>query len=259
MDDEPYDDLEGDVAFAVDGLLEGDVDALHDLGNALLKAGHPSVAARFFFEAQKRGVSDSLLNLGNAKLDSGDDDEAASWFERSAESGDVKGAFMAAQHAADRGDLDRAEHFYRRAAAMPETAVRLGAVLRALGRSDEAAALVYETRFVSPESAVECVIGGSVSGQEAVELLESFLETDPLPVLVTLAGRYEERGDVARARAALEDATRRGDENAQTNLGILLIDIGELDEARRLLTLSCSSGDELACRALAEEGWGSVS
>lgn len=164
-----------------------------------------------------------------------------------------------ADYAADQGDLDRAEHFYRRATAMPETAVRLGAVLRALGRSDEAAALVYETRFVSPESAVECVIGGSVSGQEAAELLESFLEADPLPVLVTLAGLYEDRGDVSRARTVLEDATRRGDENAQTNLGILLIDLGERDEARRLLTLSCSSGDELACRALAEEGWESVS
>lgn len=255
MSHERYDDVDEDVALAIDGLLEGDVDALHDLGNALSRAGHHAAAATVFYEAQRRGVTDSLLNLGIAKMDLGEDDAAAVWFERSAEAGDVKGAFMAAQLAADTGDLARAESFYRRATVLPETAVRLAKVLRGLGRGEEARALVYETRFDSPESAVECVLGGLVVGDEGIALLESFVETDPLPVSVTLANLYEERGDVARARATLEDATLLGDENAQTNLGILLIDLGEPDEARRFLTLSCESGDELACRALAERGW----
>lgn len=255
MSHERYDDVDEDVAFAVDGLLEGDVDALHDLGNALRRAGDHAAAATVFHEAQRRGVTDSLLNLGIAKMDLGEDDAAAVWFERSAEAGDVKGAFMAAQLAADTGDLVRAESFYRRATALPETGVRLAKVLRALGEDDEARALVYETRFDSPESAVECVLGEMVPADDRVALLESFADTDPLPVSVTLANLYEERGDVARARATLEDATLLGDENAQTNLGILLLDLGEPDEARRLLTLSCDSGDELACRALAEPGW----
>lgn len=250
MSDEPNDDFERDVADAIDGLIEGDVDALHDLGNAFSRAGHYSFAAMFFFEAQLRGVSDSLLNLGIAKLDLGEDDEAARWFERSADSGDAKGAFMAAQLAADQGDLYRAEFFYRRAMALPETAVRLAKVLRGLRRAAEADALVYETRFVSPESAVECVLDGSVSAEEGTELLESFLETDRLPVLVTLAGLYADRGDVERARAMLEESTREGDRHAQTNLGILLLDLGERDEGRRLLTRSCAFGDEVACRAL---------
>jgi tetratricopeptide (TPR) repeat protein len=203
----------------------GDTKAWRVLGDALEAQGRSVEALRTLRSAAERGDARAALALAHRLLDAGRKLEAWHWAQVSADAGD---ALAAATLAAWRWDETRdlaLEPQLRAGAELHEDArTGLAALLRATGRVEEARAVLEE---------------GALLGELASWLPLGNLYRDELDDDVAAAAAY---------RAGIEG----GDLHSHHNLGVLLLDAGDVDGAIEHFSVAAAGGDELAARVLRE-------
>jgi tetratricopeptide (TPR) repeat protein len=203
----------------------GDTKAWRVLGDALEAQGRSVEALRTLRSAAERGDARAALALAHRLLDAGRKLEAWHWAQVSADAGD---ALAAATLAAWRWDETRdlaLEPQLRAGAELHEDArTGLAALLRATGRVEQARAVLEE---------------GALLGELASWLPLGNLYRDELDDDVAAAAAY---------RAGIEG----GDLHSHHNLGVLLLDAGDVDGAIEHFSVAAAGGDELAARVLRE-------
>ncbi|WP_138731935.1 tetratricopeptide repeat protein [Modestobacter excelsi] len=206
-------------------LEAGDTKAWTVLGDALEAQGRSVEALRTLRSAAERGDARAALALAHLLLDAGRQLEAWHWAQVSADAGD---AVAAATLAAWRWDETRdpaLERQLRAGAEVHEDArTSLASLLRATGRVEEARAVLEE---------------GALLGE-----LASWL---PLGNLYR-----DELGDDVAAAAAYRAGIEGGDLHSHHNLGVLLLDAGDVDGAIEHFSIAAAGGDDLAARVLRE-------
>jgi len=195
------------------------------LGEALEAQGRAAEAERTFRQAAGRGDADAALQLAYVLRDSGRQLEAWHWAQFAA---DADSEVAAATIACWRWDETRdptLEPQLRAGVEVYEHArTSLSHLLRATDRVEEARAVLEE---------------GALRGEVASWLPLGNLYRDELDDDVAAAAAY---------RAGIEG----GDLHSHHNLGVLLLDGGDVDGAIEHFSIAAAGGDDLAARVLRE-------
>ncbi len=203
----------------------GDTKAWTVLGDALEAQGRTVEALRTLRSAAERGDARAALALAHRLLDAGRQLEAWHWAQASADAGDVVAAATLAAWRWDETRDPALEPQLRAGAHVHEDArTGLAALLRATDRVEDARAVLEE---------------GALLGE-----LASWL---PLGNLYR-----DELGDDVAAAAAYRAGIEGGDLHSHHNLGVLLLDAGDVDGAIEHFSIAAAGGDDLAARVLRE-------
>ena len=203
----------------------GDTKAWTVLGDALEAQGRSVEALRTLRSAAERGDARAGLALAHRLLDSGRTLEAWHWAQVSADAGDaLAAATLAAWRWDETHDLALEPQLRAGAELHEEARTGLAALLRATGRVEEARAVLEE---------------GALRGEVGSWLPLGNLYRDELDDDVAAAAAY---------RAGIEG----GDLHSHHNLGVLLLDAGDVDGAIEHFSVAAAGGDELAARVLRE-------
>jgi len=201
----------------------GDTGSWLNLGHVLQDVGDLAGAMRAFREASLAGDSEGTLALAFSHREQGEPDKAEDVAKQAADAGNLQAAGVLAGWRWDR-TLDPALEADLRAGAdhHPSARADLADLLHSTGRTAEAR-IVLEL--------------GARLGEK-----ESWL---PLGNLYA-----DELGDSIAAEAAYRSGIDCGDIRSHHNLGVLLEQRGEVEEAMKHFRLAAVAGDALAAAAL---------
>jgi len=203
----------------------GDTKAWTVLGDALEAQGRSVEALRTLRSAAERGDARAGLALAHRLLDSGRTLEAWHWAQKAAEAGNAVAAGILASWRWDETRDPALETQLRTGAGHhPHARTSLAALLRTSGRVEEARAVLED---------------GALHGEVASWLPLGNLYRDEL-------------GDDVAAAAAYRAGIEGGDLLSHHNLGVLLLDAGDVDGAIEHFSVAAAGGDELAARVLRE-------
>jgi len=203
----------------------GDTGAWTVLGDALEAQGRSIEALRTLRSAAERGDGRAALALAHRLLGAGRKLEAWHWAQASADAGDVVAAATLAAWRWDETRDPALEPQLRAGVEHYEHArTSLSHLLRSTGRVEEARALLEE---------------GALQGR-----VSSWL---PLGNLYR-----DELGNDRAAAAAYRAGIEGGDLHSHHNLGVLLLDAGDVEGAIEHFSIAAAGGDELAAQVLRE-------
>ena len=269
--------------------VHGDPVALFDLGNSLSALGRWDEAALAHRRAAEAGEDDAWLNLAHdlAELERWAEAESAA---RSALAAGDRGAWLVLSDALAAQGLSVDAHRLLRAAADrgdDEAALALAQTLREAGRQLEAWHWVRVSADAGNDVAAGTLAGwrweethdpalepelragaehaeGARTGlaallrrtdrvEEARAVLEEGALHGQVPCWLPLGNLYrEELGDDVAAAAAYRAGIEAGDLHSHHNLGVLLLDAGDVDGAIEHFSIAAAGGDELAALVLRE-------
>jgi tetratricopeptide (TPR) repeat protein len=215
---------EAEVA-ARTALDRGDPRGWQVLGQALHEQGRAADAERAFRAAAGRGDVHAALELAATLRESGQQLEAWHWAQFAADAGSAVAAGTLACWRWDE-TRDRALEPQLRAGAehQPQARASLADLLRSTGRVEEARTVLEQ---------------GAARGEVASWLPLGNLYRDEL-------------GDDVAAAAAYRAGIEGGDLHAHHNLGVLLLDSGDVEGAIEHFSIAAAGGDDLAARVLRE-------
>jgi len=267
----------------------GDAVALFDLGNSLVALGRREEAVAVYQQAADGGEDDAWLNLSTVLAVLGRWAEAESAARRALDVGDRGGwsALGVALEGQDRAA--EAERVLRAAAAAGDdaAALELAYVLRDAGRDMEAwpwaqwaaeagndtargtiaswrwdqthdPALEPQLRaaiehYEHARTSLSHLLRGTGRLEEARAVLEEGALRGEVASWLPLGNLYrEELQDDVAAEAAYRAGIEGGDLHAHHNLGVLLLDAGDVDGAVEHFSIAAAGGDDLAARVLRE-------
>jgi Tfp pilus assembly protein PilF len=252
----------GDLRGAEDAyrraLDAGEPEAAYHLGDFLVQIGRPADAEEHLRAALASGDVDAHIPLGNALWDLGETAEAERHYRAAAQAGQAAGLHNLGLVLREQDRLEESAAAFRAAVpSEPDALVELAILLSddLIGEAEEAEALLREAIDRGGRDAA-IVLGSLLVEQERFAEAEAVLRAatagGSLDAQVDLANLLSEEGDGAvEAEELYRDAIARGDRDAENNLGVLLRDLGRLDEARAHLRRAAERGDELARENLA--------
>ena len=233
----------------------GSPEGAFDLANTLARQDRYEDAIVAFELALTRGETDAWANLGGVLEDVGDLAGAARAYEQTEAAGDSSGGLRLAMLLRDQGERDAAMTAAQRSAAAGhelaaavvacwqwcltldpslEPALRAGADLFPAARADLGHLLLATDRI-----------------EEARAVFEHGTNLSEVESMVPLANMYSDLlDDDERARAVLTTAADLGDAHAHHNLGVLLEQNGQAEDAALHYRLAIAGGDSLAVTAL---------
>lgn len=250
-------EAEAILAEAVEG---GDDDSLIPWGNALYDLGREAEAAQAYRRAAALGFHGGLYNLALMHRGVGEDERALELFREAvvlAEGdGDVHRSL--AEVLANFGLHDEAECHFEIAArhGVSLALVDLGAMLwerGEMGRAEDA----YRRALAAGEDSDVFVFLGSLLKDtdrvdEAEQVYRDGVKHAAPHVLVNLGNLLADlRGRPDEALECYGRAIEAGDEDAYNNRGVLLWELGNLEDAERALRQGAEIEDVLAMRNLA--------
>jgi tetratricopeptide (TPR) repeat protein len=282
-------DHEQAVVFFRRAAAQGSALALFDLGNSLSALGRWEQAVIALEGAGHAGEDDAWLNLANALAALARWTEAETAARRAVDCGDPNGwaALGEALHGQGRGaDAERA---FRAAAARGDAgaALQLAHELRESGRQleawhwaqfaadagnpvaagtiagwrwDETGDLALETQLRAgtehsehARTSLSALLRGTDRVEEARAVLEEGALRGEVASWLPLGNLYrEELEDDVAAAAAYRAGIEGGDLHAHHNLGVLLLDSGDVDGAIEHFSIAAAGGDALAAQVLRE-------
>jgi tetratricopeptide (TPR) repeat protein len=268
---------------------QGSAVALFDLGNSLSALGRWDEAIAALQQAAEAGEDDAWLNLASALAEVGRWTEAEHAARSALESGDGGAWPVLADALEAQGRSTEAQRTLRAAAGRGDSraALVLAELLRRSGRQLEA----WHWAQVAADAGNE-VAAGTLAGWRWIETRDPALERElrggaehselartGLSALLRSTDRIEEaravleegallgevsswlplgnlyredlHDDVA-AVAAYRAGIEGGDLHAHHNLGVLLLDAGDVDGAIEHFSIAAAGGDELAAQVLRE-------
>ena len=215
-----------DAEVAARSALErGEPAAWAVLSNALQEQDRTAEAERTLRAAAGRGDTAATLELAVLLQTTGRRVEAGHWARLAADAGNPVAAATLAAWRWDEGRDPALEPQLRSGAAHhPGARTALADLLRSTGRVEEARTVLEQ---------------GAARGEVASWL--------------PLGNLYREELDQAvAAEAAYRAGIEGGDLHAHHNLGVLLLDAGDVDTAVEHFSIAAAGGDELAARVLRE-------
>jgi tetratricopeptide (TPR) repeat protein len=263
--------------------------ALFDLGNSLAALGRWAEAVSAYRGAADAGEDDAWLSLSHVLGELGRWDEAEQAARRALDAGDPGGWYglVVALEAQARGS--DAEALLRAAAGQGDAAaaLQLAHVLRGSGRQleawhwvqvaadggDEVAAATLACwrwdathdpaleqrlragveRYEHARTSLAQLLCATGRVPEARELLEEGALRGEGASWLPLGNLYrDELDDDVAAAAAYRAGIEGGDLHAHHNLGVLLLDAGDVDGAIEHFSIAAAGGDDLAARVLRE-------
>jgi tetratricopeptide (TPR) repeat protein len=206
-------------------LDRGDPNGWSALGEALRGQGRGAEVERMFRQAARRGDAKAALELAYELRGSGRQLEACHWAQFAADAGSAAAAGTLACWRWDESrDLDLEPQLRAGAEVYEHARTGLADLLRSTGRIEEARSVLER---------------GAARGEVASWL--------PLGNLYR-----EELCDDIAAAAAYRAGIEGGDLHAHHNLGVLLLDSGDVDGAIEHFSIAAAGGDDLAARVLRE-------
>lgn len=269
--------------------VDGDAVALFDLGNSLSALGRWEEAAAVHAQAAEAGEDDAWLNLAHDLRELGRWREAERAARQAVHRGDPNGWAVLAEILRAQAGAAEAERELRAAAGRGDAAAALELAydLRESGRQLEAWHWVQvaaeagddvavatltcwrwdETRDPSLEPQLRAGVAvyahartglaqllcGTDRVEEARALLEEGALRGQVASWLPLGNLYrDELGDDVAAMAAYRAGIEGGDLHSHHNLGVLLLDAGDVDGAIEHFSIAAAGGDDLAARVLRE-------
>jgi tetratricopeptide (TPR) repeat protein len=267
----------------------GDAVALFDLGNSLSALGRWAEAVDAHQRAARAGELDAWLNLAHALLRLERWAEAETAARRAVACDDPNGWNALGQALEGQGRAGEAERAFRLAAGRgdPHAALELAYVLRDSGRQleawhwaqlaadagqevaaatlavwrwDETHDPVLEPRlragaevYEHARTSLSHLLRATDRVEEARALLEEGALRGEVASWLPLGNLYrEELDDDVAAAAAYRAGIEGGDLHSHHNLGVLLLDTGDVEGAIEHFSIAAAGGDELAARVLRE-------
>jgi tetratricopeptide (TPR) repeat protein len=267
----------------------GDAVALFDLGNSLSALGRWDEAVTAHQQAADAGEDDAWLNLAHVLGRLGRWDEAERAARRAIDVGDPNGWAVLGETLRAQGRPAQAEQLFRTAAGRGDAsaALELAYEMRESGRhleawhwvqvatdaGDEVAAATLaswrweETRDPALEpqlragvehheharTSLSHLLRSSDRVEEARALLEEGALRGEVASWLPLGNLYrDELADDVAAAAAYRAGIEGGDLHSHHNLGVLLLDAGDVDGAIEHFSIAAAGGDDLAARVLRE-------
>jgi len=267
----------------------GDAVALFDLGNSLSALGRWEEAVAAHQQAADAGEDDAWLNLSYALTELGRWTEAERAARRALDCGDRGGWNALGEALEGQGRSAEAERAFRAAAARGDAsaALELAYVLRDSGRALEAwhwaqfaadagndtargtiacwrweetrdPALEPQLRagvahYEHARTSLSHLLRSTDRVEEARALLEEGALRGEVASWLPLGNLYrEDLADDVAAMAAYRAGIEGGDLHAHHNLGVLLLDAGDVDGAIEHFSIAAAGGDELAAQVLRE-------
>jgi len=206
-------------------LAAGDTKAWPVLADALTALDRAAEADRMLRAAAGRGDAHAALALANALQESGRQLEAWHWAQAAADAGnDVAAGTLAGWRWAETRDPALEPALRAGVEHSMDARTGLAALLRGTDRVEEARAVLEE---------------GALHGE--------------VDCWLPLGNLYrEELDDDVAAAAAYRAGIEGGDLHSHHNLGVLLLDAGDVDGAVEHFSIAAAGGDDLAARVLRE-------
>jgi tetratricopeptide (TPR) repeat protein len=282
-------DHEQAVVFFRRAAATGDAVALFDLGNSLSALGRCEEAVTAHRQAAEAGEDDAWLNLSFALAELGRWAEAERAARRAIDCGDPNGWGALGEALEGQGRAAEAERTFHIAAARGDAnaALELAYVLRDSARQLEAwhwaqfaadagnevargtlacwrwdetrdPALEPQLRagvehYEHARTSLSHLLRSTDRVEEARALLEEGALRGVVSSWLPLGNLYrEELSDDVAAAAAYRAGIEGGDLHAHHNLGVLLLDAGDVDGAIEHFSIAAAGGDDLAARVLRE-------
>jgi tetratricopeptide (TPR) repeat protein len=267
----------------------GDAVALFDLGNSLSALGRWAEAVTAHQQAADAGEDDAWLNLSYALAELGRWAEAERAAQRALDRGDRGGWAALGDALEGQGRTAEAERAFRLAAGRGDAAaaLALASVLRDSGRQLEAwhwaqfaadagnevargtlacwrwnethdPALEPQLRagvehYEHARTSLSHLLRSTDRVEEARALLEEGALRGEVSSWLPLGNLYrEELADDVAAEAAYRAGIEVGDLHSHHNLGVLLLDTGDVDGAIEHFSIAAAGGDDLAAQVLRE-------
>lgn len=267
----------------------GDAVALFDLGNSLSALGRWDEAVAAHQQAADGGADDAWLNLAYSLAELGRWAESERAARRAVDRGDPNGWAALGEALEGQGRAGEAERSFRLAAGRGDTAaaLELAYTLRDSGRqleawhwaqvaadagNDVARGTLACWRWdetgdpaLEPQlrAGVECyeharaslshLLRSTDRVEEARALLEEGALRGEASSWLPLGNLYrDELGDDVAAAAAYRAGIDVGDLHSHHNLGVLLLDSGDVEGAIEHFSIAAAGGDDLAARVLRE-------
>jgi TPR repeat protein len=222
----------------------GDLDAANDLGVWLAEQGELVEARDWLEPAADLGDAAAAYNLAMVLRDQGEDAQAERRLRQSAETGGLVAAVDLAALLMERGELDEADRWLRRVAEAPDEEVV--AHQSELRQRSDATRRGVDLRLLATVNRGELAYRRHDRDQ-AKRYFEQAAAAGDTVAMDKLARLEQVVAEEQEVRLAAE----RGDPTAVIELGILLIERGELDQAERWLRPLAEAGHERARLELA--------
>jgi tetratricopeptide (TPR) repeat protein len=233
----------------------GSREAWFNLGNSLTASHRLREAADAHRTAAALGIDDAWLNLGQALSQLGDTDAAVDAYRNAAACGDPQGPLALAYEYREQGHEDRADEVLQGAASNGNsTAAAILACWRWCRSLDPA--LEPELRAGAahhPDTRADLADLLRTTGQlaEARAVLEEGVRRGEVASMLPLGNVYAEDLDQdALAELTYRRAIDAGDMHCHHNLGVLLERRGDAHAAEMHYRLGADAGDALALRSL---------
>ena len=233
----------------------GSTVALFNLGNTLAERHRWVEAIPTYERAIALGDTGSWLSLGHVLQELGDLGGAMRAFGEASRAGDTEGTLALAFSHREQGELDKAEEVAGQAAEAGN--LQAAGVLacwrwdRTLDPALEADLRAAADRYPSARADLADLLHSDGRTAEAREVLEVGAELGEKESWLPLGNLYaDEFGDIVAAERAYRRGIDSGDSHSRHNLGVLLEQRGDLEEAKKHFRIAAVSGDALAAAAL---------
>ena len=250
--------LEEAIACARTAIRLGCDAAAFDLGRALSRQDRDEEAIQAYQQAIDAGVVEAILNQGSLWQYLGDLEQARQRYQQAIEAGDLLGHIRLGQLLETAGQLAQAEAHFRIAvqSRWPSASSALGLLLARQESWAETEPLLRAAAESPDDAEARSWLGLTLRRlgriEEARAVLTAAADADEWQSFIPLGNLLrDEDDDPVGAEEAYRRAREAGDENAYLNLGLLLLEVGQLDAARAELALALDQGGRNRTAALA--------
>lgn len=249
--------LEEATACLQTSVLLGCEEAAFDLGRALDLQDRLEEAVQAYQQAIDAGVVEAILNQGTVWQQLGDHERARQRYQQAVEAGDLLGHIRLGQLMEAAGQVDQAQVHYRTAlqGGWPSASSALGLLLAKQELWSDAEPLLQVAARSPDDVEARSWLGLTLQRlgriEEARAVLTGAADADEWESFIPLGNLlWDEDDDLAGAENAYRRAREAGDENAYLNLGLLLLQTGEIEAGRVELTLALEQGARNRAAAL---------
>lgn len=228
-----------------------------DLGRALDRQDRLDEAVQAYQRAIDAGVVEAILNQGAVWQQLGDLERARQRYQQAIEAGDLLGHIRLGQLLEKADQATQAQAHYRIAlqGGLPSAPSALGLLLARQESWREAEPLLRVAAGCPDDPDARSWLGLALRRlgriEEARAVLTAAADADEWESCIPLGNLlWDEDGDLAGAENAYRRAREAGDENAYLNLGLLLLETGQIEAARAELTLALEQGGRNRTAAL---------
>lgn len=214
-------------------------------------------AVQAYQRAIDAGVIEAIVNQGAVWQQLGDLEQARQRYQQAIEAGDLLGHIRLGQLLEKAGQVSQAQAHYEIAlqGGWPSAPSALGLLLARQESWREAELLLRVAAEFPDDADARSWLGLTLHRlgrvEEARAVLTAAADADEWESFIPLGNLlWDEDGDLAGAEDVYRQAREAGDENAYPNLGLLLLETGQLEAARTELTLALEQGGRNRTAAL---------